>query len=133
MTCYTQKDPLFHILFVSDNDFIIRLIEESIISISREYSSNAVREALVDLRPKESDSLNKLRAKFFILLNQDTHMHKRLINPTEKSCVLCPVDRYKANVFFEDLNMNVIPAYAQDHTVTLEQFVDNIRDSYLCS
>lgn len=133
MTCYTQKDPLFHILFVADPDFIKRLIEESVIYISREYPNKAVHEALVSLRPSETDSLNKLRAKFFILLNQDMHMHKRLVEPTEKSSVLCPVDRFKANVFFEDLNMHLIPAYAQDHKITLEQFIDSIRESYLCS
>lgn len=118
---------------MADPDFIKRLIEESVIYISREYPNKAVHEALVSLRPSETDSLNKLRAKFFILLNQDMHMHKRLVEPTEKSSVLCPVDRFKANVFFEDLNMHLIPAYAQDHKITLEQFIDSIRESYLCS
>lgn len=109
------------------------MIEESVIHISREYSSPGVHEALQKIRPSEMDTLDKLRARFFILLNQDMHMRKRLSKDPGKSCILSNVCDHKANRFYDELNNKVIPAFAQDETMSLDAFIESLRDTYICS
>lgn len=134
ITCLPQKqDTLFHVLYGSDVGFMQRLIEESIINISREYPAQGVLEALVFMRPCHSDTVDKLRAKFFMLLEQDGDMRKKVCNDGGKSSIvkgLCP---YKAVRFFDELHGNILPAYAQDQTIPLATFVDMLRSSYLSS
>lgn len=134
ITCLPQRqDTLFHVLFGSDNLFIQKLIEESIIFLSREYKYVKVHDALVKMRPTPEDTLDRLRAKFFILLNQDQDMKKKIGTPQGKSCLVNSVDDYKAVRFYDELNSVLIPNYAQDQTMPLETFISNIRDMYLCS
>lgn len=134
ITCLPQRqDTLFHVLFGSDNLFIQKLIEESIIFLSREYKHVKVHDALVRMRPTPEDTLDKLRAKFFILLNQDQDMKKNIGTSQGKSCIVGNVDDHKAVRFYDELNAVLIPNFAQDQTMTLETFITNIRDTYLCS
>lgn len=134
ITCLPQRqDTLFHVLFGSDNLFIQKLIEESIIFLSREYKNAKVHDALVKMRPTPEDTLDKLRAKFFILLNQDQDMKKKIAIPQGKSCLVNHVDDHKAVRFYDELNNTLIPNYAQDQTMTLNVFISSIRDIYLCS
>ena len=134
ITCLTQRqDTLFHILYCSDNLFMQRLIEESVINLAREYSSKGVHEVLVDLRPTPSDTLDKLRAKFFILLNQDMQMKRKLSMQHGKSSLINEVCEHKATRFYSELNANLIPAFAQDQKMPLATFVENIRDVYTYS
>lgn len=134
ITCLPKRqDGLFHVLFCSDVAYISRLIEESIINLAREYPSPNVQEILVRYRPCPSDSLDILRAKFFILLNQDMQTRRELAKPRGKSALVSGVCDYKAARFYDDLSSLVIPQYAQNQKMPLCEFIDNLRDCYLCS
>lgn len=134
ITCLPKRqDVLFHVLYCSDFEYIKQLIEESVIYIAHEYPSAGVHAALQTMRPSERDTLDKLRARFFILLNQDMHMRKRLGKDPGKSCILSNVCDFKANRFYDELNNRVIPAFAQDETMSLEAFIESLRDTYICS
>ena len=118
-------------------DFIARLIEESVINISREYPTKGVCEALQLLRPNERDSLHTLQIKFFLLLNEDETMRKNLSNVKEKGqtgmlmvCSLCP---FKAERFYDSLCDELVPDWIKDCNVTHSRFVDTLRQSYLAS
>ena len=63
---------LSHVLYGANADYIARLIEESVINVSREHPDcPGVAEALQLLRPDPGDSLHRLQIKFFLLLNED--------------------------------------------------------------
>lgn len=114
-------------------NFMMRLIEESIINISREYACEGVHDALADMRPSNKETIDKLRAKFFIMLNQDQQMRKKLSEDSGKSSIVKHVCKFKASVFYKALKTRVIPDFAQDESMSLETFIDNLRDCYLCS
>jgi hypothetical protein len=133
-----KRDMLSHVLFGGNLDFVARLIEESVINVSREYPGcEGVAEALQLLRPQEGDSLHRLQIKFFLLLNEDETMRKNLSNVNEKGqtgmllvCSLCP---HKAERFYDALSDELIPAWIKDCRVGHEAFVDSLRQAYLCS
>lgn len=137
MTC-GKRDLLSHVLYGANTGFIARLIEESVINVSREYSAwDGVAEALQLLRPQEGDSLHKLQIKFFVLLNEDETMRRNLSNVKEEGqtgmlmvCSLCP---HKAERFYDALCDELVPKWIRDCRVTHEAFVDSLRQAYLVS
>lgn len=137
MTC-GKRDLLSHVLYGANTGFIARLIEESVINVSREYSAwDGVAEALQLLRPQEGDSLHKLQIKFFVLLNEDETMRRNLSNVKEEGqtgmlmvCSLCP---HKAERFYDALCDELVPGWIRDCRVTHEAFVDSLRQAYLVS
>jgi hypothetical protein len=135
-TCHLpqRQDALFYVLYGSDASFIQRLIEECVINISREYHCAEVHEALVQLRPDETrDTLDRLRAKFFILLHQDMHMRQKLSAPCGKSSIVKEVCVHKAARFYDELGAVLIPEFAQNQKMPLAEFVESLRDAYICS
>lgn len=110
-----------------------QLIEESVINISREYSSDGVKDIIVQMRPKAEDTVDMLRAKFFLLIHQDEKMRKRLDMQQGKSSIVKEVDTHKACRFYDDLGSIVIPNYMQNQTISLQDFVQELRETYLCS
>lgn len=138
MTCGTAKrDVLSHVLYGANLDYIARLIEESVINLSRVYPFESVIEALHGLRPQEGESLDRLRIKFFLLLNEDEAMKRNLSNVREEGqtgmllvCSLCP---YKANSFYDALCEDLIPEWIKDCRKDHASFVDSLRHAYLCS
>lgn len=128
---FQRKDMLFYVLFGSNTDYIRRMIEESVLNIAREYPSDGVAEALQLIRPCESDSLQTLRIRFFLLLNEDETMRKNLADLRSNIMVgLCP---FKAERFYDDLCDELIPMWIKDFHVSLDVFVERLRDVYLCS
>lgn len=119
-------------------EYIARLIEESVINISREYESHSgVAEALQLMRPVEGDSLSKLQLKFFLLLNEDETMRRNLSNVKTKGKgslmtvgSLCP---HKAERFYDSLCDELIPVWIKDSRIPHDAFVDTLRNAYLCS
>ena len=69
ITCFpsTRQDILFHVLYGGNAASMRSLIEQAAIDIAREYPTDGVRDALQRMRPREDDSVNKLRARFFML------------------------------------------------------------------
>jgi hypothetical protein len=143
MTCLMNKkqDTLFHALYCSDIHYLKQLIEQSVIQLSREYPSQGVLDTLHQIRPQEDDSLDMLRAKFFILLNEDEDMRKFVANPSGESTkkknkdigFITPLCPEKAIYFYDELNHHVLPSFAQDQTIPLHTFIDMIREVYLHS
>ncbi len=128
---FQRKDVLFYVLFGSNMDYIRRLIEDSVLNIAREYPGEGVADALQRMRPDETDSLLALQIKFFLLLNEDEAMRKSLSQIKSHIMVsLCP---YKAELFYDALSDELIPAWIKDCRVSKEAFVDSIRAAYLCS
>ena len=85
------------------------------------------------LLPKSGDSINKLRGKVLILLDQDEATRVALcasgaseLFPTRR-----PVCPKKATGFFQGMHNEVLPRWVKDETVTLENFVDEARMLYL--
>lgn len=130
ITC--KNDMLFHVLFGGDAEHMRALIDESIIDIAREYPTEGVRNALHRVRHKERDSLDKLRARFFMLLSEDEAMRKRLSAPRPQngSCV-APLCEHKARLFYDELCDRLLPEFIQNETITLAECVEQIRDTYL--
>ena len=107
------------------------LINESAKNISEEFPTSGVKSALIALIPPPScTSLACLRVRFFLLLNQDARMRRRLCEnkiawyiPT-----LCP---FKACNLYDQLRTTIIPNWIKDETVDLLAFEENLRDEYL--
>jgi hypothetical protein len=128
---FQRKDVLFYVLFGANMDYIRRLIEESVVNIAREYACEGVVEALQLMRPQETDSLHTLQIRFFLLLNEDEAMRRRLADIKSHVMVsLCP---YKAERFYDALCDELVPVWIKDCRVSHEAFVDSLRASYLCS
>jgi hypothetical protein len=128
---FQRKDVLFYVLFGSNADYIRRMIEESVVNIAREYPSDGVADALQLIRPRESDSLQCLRIRFFLLLNEDEVMRRNLADLRSNVMVgLCP---FKAERFYDDLCDELIPMWIKNHDVKPDDFVDLLRATYLCS
>ena len=132
-----RRDVLFLVLFNGNMDYIARLIEESVINLSREYPNPGVIDALQLMRPVAGDSLHKLQIKFFVLLNEDEAMrrnlaHVKLTGPGSLLTVgsLCP---HKAERFYDALYEEHIPAWVQCRDISHADFVGSIRQTYLNS
>ena len=142
MTCAApqggKRDMLSHVLYGSNRELVVRLIEESVVNLGREYSgSEGVVDALQQLRPREGEALCRLQIKFFVLLNEDETMRRNLSNVREEGqtgmlmvCSLCP---FKAERFYDSLCDELIPAWVKDSHVSHAAFVDSLRQAYLCS
>ena len=133
-TCVPScQDALFHVLYGGNMAFVAGLIEEAVISLAREYPTQGVNGALQLLRPVEGDSLNHLRVKFFVLLNEDEASRVRLgTQPPRPSTMraLCP---HKARRFYDELCDELLPAFVQNYTMQLADMVDQLREAYLHS
>ena len=135
ITCMSHRqDTLFHILYCADTRFIMSLIEECVINISREYSSPGVHDIITRMRPDfAKDTLDILRAKFYLLLHQDMLMRRKLAHPQGKSSVIKEIDAHKAERFYADLDNTLIPEFVQDHSKPISCFINRLRDTYTCS
>ena len=135
ITCFpaTGQDLLFHVLYGGNAQHIRALIEEQAIDISREYPTDGIRAALHRMRPHDDDSLNKLRARFFLLLSEDEAMRGRISEPRKKPGLLAPLCEHKARMFYDELCDVLIPEFLQDETRTLAILVDDLREAYLHS
>jgi len=105
------------------------LIEESRQNLRREFPSEGVEKAL-DFDLKSDSSISLLRVVFFLFLSKDGVMRKKICEaqiawflPT-----LCP---HKACVFYEALDVQVIPQWIKNESIELLDFEELIRDSYL--
>ncbi len=127
-----QKDVIFYVLFGSNPEYIRRLVEESVINLGRaNVGRDTVLEALQLMRPQEGDSLIKLQIRFFVLLNEDETMRKRLSNV--KSRVMTSVCPYKAERFYDALAEDLIPAWVCSRSMGHADLVEKLRATYLCS
>ncbi len=132
-TCQAHnKDIIFHVLYGGNRALVWGLIEESVIGVAREYPSDGVRDALQLMRPHERDCMNKLRVKFFMLLNEDEAMRRALCEPLKTYSYIQPLSLHKARRLYDELSDSMLPAFVQDETVSLEDFVDRLRSAYLC-
>ena len=137
-TCGGKRDILSHVLYGANSEYIARLIEESVINVSRDHPQHqGVTEALQLIRPSSGDSLHRLQIKFFLLLNEDETMRRNICNVREAGqtgmllvCSLCP---HKAERFYDCLCDELIPAWIKDCRIGHEAFVDSLRQAYLCS
>ena len=134
ITCFPgRQDILFHVLYGANEGSIRSLIEQAAIDIAREYPTDGVRAALHRMRPQDSDSLNKLRARFFALLGEAEAMRRRLSAPASGPGMPSPLCEHKARLFYDELCDDLLPAFVQNQTLRLDQFVDSLREAYLRS
>ena len=130
ITCHHPlKDVIFHVLFVCNPDYVRFLVEETVIGIAAEYNSDGVKSALQEMRPQDSDSLSKLQARFFMLLNEDEHMRRKVSQP--QSAYVHALPPHKAERFYDDLCDNILPAWIKNEHEGCEALIDRIRESYL--
>lgn len=132
ITCAPHRqDPLFHVLYGANEGYIRGLVEESVISVSRQYPTQGVREALHLMRPAPGDSLDKLRARFFMLLNEDEGMRRELGAPPRKGSPMTSLCQHKARRFYDELCDDILPGFTHNETVRLSELVDQLRAAYL--
>jgi hypothetical protein len=132
MTCTMQrKDPLFHVLFGGNTEWISRLIEESVLNIAADYPHEGLADSLQFMRPSPSDSLTKLQIKFFALLNEDSRMRSNFANV--RSHVMTSLCPHKSERFYDALCDELMTAWIKDESMPDEDFVDAIRKAYLNS
>lgn len=126
------RDILFYVLYGMNPDYIQRLVEESVINIGREFvGKESVLEALQLLRPCEDDSIQRLQIKFLVLLNEDAVMRKCIANAkSHVTTGLCP---FKAERFYDALADDLIPAWVRSTDLKHDEFLDTVRNCYLCS
>ena len=132
ITCSGRKDYLFHILYGGNAQMIRSFIEQSVIDVAREYPTDGVRDALHLLRPRDGDSLNRLRALFFLLLAEDEAMRRRVCAAPSGQMV-APFCEHRARLFYDELCDELIPAFVQRQEMRLDEFVDALRGAYLHS
>lgn len=132
MTCRIHKqDVLFYVLYGSNLEYIRNLIEECVINIAQEYPSDGVREILQRMRPCPSDSLQKLRAKFFLLLNEDEKMRRQI--DQVKSTVIVPLSPHKGRRFYDEIADDIFPTWIEKEALDLNYLVDSLQSAYLHS
>ena len=121
-----------HLLYNGSAESLLRtLIKQSIQNIAQEFPTQGVRDALTHyFLPKEGVSIATLRAVFFILLNQDSKMHSEICSTRMVSYIpeLCP---YKACRFYDQIRDCVIMEWVKNETITITEFVESLKDSYL--
>ena len=126
------QDILMHILYNGSSEPLLRsLIIKSMQNISEEFPTQGVRNALSHyIIPKEGVSLASLRAIFFVLLNQDSRMRSEICTTRLVPYIpeLCP---YKACSLYDQVREVVIMDWVKDETITVLQFVERLKDSYL--
>jgi hypothetical protein len=125
------NDCLMYLLYSGGSEQLLRgLIMESMQSVSAEFPTEGVREALRALVPRHGVSLAGLRVLFFLLLNQDSRMRSRLCKDRLMGYlpVLCP---YKACSFYESLKETVVPLWIKDERVSLLDFEERLKEAYL--
>lgn len=134
ITCFPgRQDLLFHVLYGGNAAGVRALVEQAAIDVAREYPTDGVRAALHSLRPREGDSLNRLRARFFVLLAEDEAMRRRLSEPQGGPGGPGPLCEHKARLFYDELCDELLPAFVQNQAMRLDQFVDALREAYLHS
>ena len=132
ITCPIQrKDPLFHVLFGGNKGLIVRMIEEAVLNLAGDFPDDGVMGALQLVRPEPSDPLSVLQIKFFVLLNEDERMRSNLARVDSR--VMTSVCPFKAERFYDALCDELIPSWVKDERVGHDEFVDKLREVYLCS
>jgi len=137
MTCAItpQRDWLLYILYCSDVQMISDLIRTSINNIKLRFKQNTTIHYLLEqYEPRQSDTLLVLQAKFIVLLHEDEGIRKEL---TERKVhnvgKYGPIYLEKANRFYNELHTSILPKWACDESMTLDQFIDYVRSIYLVS
>jgi hypothetical protein len=121
-----------YILYNSDAQFLEQIIRAAIINIREQHPAEGVRDALRSYEVHGNNSLHTLRGKALVLLEQDGVTRVRLCE--FKSEVvrdwqpLCPA---KATRFYALLHSELIPNWVKDEEVTLLEFIDSARATYL--
>ena len=135
MTCplLQNQTVLFHVLYGGNAEFVTGLVRESLGNVRREYPHEGVLEALRGLEPDEGDSLNRLRVKFFVLLDLDEQMRRHLCNVDARQSCMCSLPLAKAERFYAELHDVLLPAWVKNEEVDLSAFVDMLQEAYLHS
>jgi hypothetical protein len=127
----SDTDVLMHLLYNGGAVPLLRaLISESMQNIAEDFPTEGVREALRQLSPPPDASLACLRARFFLLLNQDHRMRTRLCQERVAGH-LAPVCAHKACNLYDQLSDTVVTQWIKDERITLLDFIDRLKDAYL--
>lgn len=132
-TC-PHHDWLMYILYCSDAAFISQVISTAASGVEEEHGTEAVREAVRLFMPSARDSVDSLRIKLLVLLDQDEGTRRRLCQYTCKSVRdYTSLSPEKASRFYSELHFTLIPDWVKDETVEPGDFVDRVRMAYLIS
>ena len=127
----TELDVLMHLIYNGSSAPLLRaLISESTRNISEDFPTEGVRAALRDFAPPPEASLACLRARFFLLLNQDHRMRSRLCQERVAGH-LAPVCPHKACSLYDQLHVSVVPQWIKDERVSVLDFTEQLKDAYL--
>jgi hypothetical protein len=135
ITCTPHKDWLFYILYCGDTNMLCDLIRQCVKNVAAHYHYDPDMLSILEhYQPRFSDSIHVLRSKFFVLLHEDEKTRIELVHrDTKLRGYFGPVPLQKANNFYVMLHTDLIPKWVSDESITLEQFIDSLRDAYLIS
>jgi hypothetical protein len=158
MTCtHGRHDMLFHLVYGMDNKKV--MIDFITAASERLYSltENAMllETITVVLENPETVSLQQVRALFFLLLNVDMPLKEYICCTQDKSLLATALnivdvstvtekhayvmtgaklpDTRKLESFFGKLRHEVVPNWLQNEGLTLNDFVDTVREEYVIS
>lgn len=106
-------------------EYVARLIEQSALQLAEDYPRDGVRQALQLIRPSASDPLHVLQIKFFVLLNEDERMRRKIAEV--QACGVCGLCPHKAERFYDALSDDLFPTWVKDERVSHAEFVDRLR------
>lgn len=132
-----HNDWMFYVLYHDDAQLVRGIIHSCVQHLRQCHCARDhkdLEEALDWFAQTESDSMDKLRAKLFILLDRDEKTRQEFTVFQPKTCQLraCfPVE--KANRFYPELHDVIIPQWLPNESRSCRELIDDIRMGYLIS
>lgn len=130
-----HNDWMCYILYHDDVSFLRQIIATSVKAIARSHNSSPSLDVPLEwFMDTQSDSPHMLRAKLIVLLDQDETTRREFTAFQSETCRLRrPLPPLKADRFYEQLHVTVIPQWICNERVSLDTFIDNARMAYLIS
>jgi len=131
-TC-PHNDWLLQLLYGSDLDMLRKVIFKAAQSIELTHKCSHVTSVLLLMLSKPNDSINTLRVKMLVLLDQDEPTRAALCatGPSDLFPTRIPVCPKKASGFFQGLHDELLPRWVKDESVTLGDLIEDARMLYL--
>ena len=152
---FPHNDWVMYMLYVDDIPLLKQMISSAIMNISAQFfNSQAIGDILKFYEPSPTDTVNKLRCKFLVLLDQvsvllvcipelhltrpNTHAeqdektrHQLALYRTDVIRGRKAIDPEKADRFYDALHENLLPAWARNEDISDDALIDSVRGSYL--
>ena len=129
-----HNDWMAYILYHDDAPLLRQVIGSAVASLGVSMKCMPLPDTLAWFGSTQGDSMDMLRAKLVVLLDQDERTRRDFTTFRSDTCRLRqPLPPLKADRFYGQLHDEVIPKWICNEDVALETFVDDVRMAYLIS